>query len=347
MKVIARSKDCVHEFDSAADERLLYAGLRSGIELPYECGTGTCGTCKARLVAGEIADRWPVAPGRALLKRESGEFLMCQCIPVTDCVVELSQTVERLEAASPVPSHCQGIIRRATLLTRDVILLAIDTDKPLVFEAGQFMLVRVLGIAGFRAYSIVNFARGTTSIEFVVKRKPGGEISEKLFTEPVEGVELTLYGPLGKATFDPRVEKNVVCVAGGTGIAGMMSMLALALQQRYFDRFKGHVFFGVRSSQEAFFLDQLSEFGAAFRQGLKITVALSDEDVPKTYRDAYPDLRFEKGFVHEVAARYMGDWRGSVRAYIAGPPPAVEAALRLMIAGARLTPADIRYDKFT
>jgi toluene monooxygenase electron transfer component len=69
--------------------------------------------------------------------------------------------------------------------------------------------------------------------------------------------------------------------------------------------------------------------------------------VPEYYRIAYPDLRFERGYVHEVAARCIDDWRESSRAYIAGPPPAVKAALRLMVVTARMMPSDVRYDQFT
>ena len=36
-----------------------------------------------------------------------------------------------------------------------------------------------------------------------------------------------------------------------------------------------------------------------------------------------------------------------VRAYVAGPPPMVDASLRLLLREARLSPADIRYDKFS
>ena len=61
---------------------MLYAGLAAGIHLPYECGSGTCGTCKARIVTGEVEDAWPQAAGRKYLK-QAGEILLCQCTPKT------------------------------------------------------------------------------------------------------------------------------------------------------------------------------------------------------------------------------------------------------------------------
>lgn len=89
MRILAKAKNQTHTFDGEAGEKILDAGLRSGIALPYECGSGTCGTCRARLVGGDIEAPWPEAPGRLMLKPETGEFLMCQCVALTDCVLEV------------------------------------------------------------------------------------------------------------------------------------------------------------------------------------------------------------------------------------------------------------------
>jgi toluene monooxygenase electron transfer component len=154
-----------------------------------------------------------------------------------------------------------------------------------------------------------------------------------------EGARLAVFGPLGKATFDPALGKNLLCIAGGSGIAGMMSILARADAADYFSRHTGWVFFGVRTMKDAFFLDQLSKSKA------QVTVALSEEDVPQ--KNAWPNLRFEKGLVHEVAKRAMAGKYQNVRAYVAGPPPAVDAAIRVLLLDARLTTDNIRYDKFS
>ena len=76
-----------------------------------------------------------------------------------------------------------------------------------------------------------------------------------------------------------------------------------------------------------------------------MTVALSEEDVPP--ESAWPNLRFEKGLVHEVAKRAMAGKYQNVRAYVAGPPPAVDAAIRVLLLDAKLTTDNIRYDKFS
>ena len=53
------------------------------------------------------------------------------------------------------------------------------------------------------------------------------------------------------------------------------------------------------------------------------------------------------GFVHEVAKRVMAGQYLDVRAYVAGPPPAVDAAIRVLLLDAKLTTNNIRYDKYS
>jgi toluene monooxygenase electron transfer component len=188
---------------------------------------------------------------------------------------------------------------------------ALELERPSDFDAGQFVLLAPEGAnspEGYRAYSMCNYAKGGRTLDFVVKRKPGGGFSEWLFGAGREGARVDAFGPLGKATFEPGLGKNLLCIAGGSGIAGMMSILARADAAGYFGAHQGWVFFGVRTMKDAFFLEQLS------RTRAQVTVALSEEDV---------------------------------RAYLAGPPPAVDAAIRVLLLDAKLTTDNIRYDKFS
>jgi len=163
----------------------------------------------------------------------------------------------------------------------------------------------------------------------------------------VEGARLGLVAPLGHATFHPGLPRHVLCIAGGSGIAGMMSILSLACQEGHFAAWDGHVFFGVRTAPDGFFLDELEAFRARYPARLAVTVALSDEDVPASLAAAYPRFAFARGLVHAVVGERMTGRFADLRAYVAGPPPMVDASLRLLLREARLPPADIRYDKFS
>ena len=345
MKIVVTARSGAGEFECQPGEKILHAGLRSGLELPYECGTGTCGTCKARLVSGRVESEWPEAPGNRYL-RDPADLLMCQCVAREACALEVSVLRLRETGAAP-PGAMQGRVSGWRRLTHDVAAFDVDVDHPLDFDAGQFALLTVPGIAGARAYSMVNFEPGARRLSFVVKRKPGGAVSDWVFGDGVDGTPLGVFAPLGHATFRPGLGKHVLCIAGGSGIAGMMSILQCAAEADHFAGWDGHVFFGVRSERDHFFLDELHRLRARHPARLAITIALSDGDVPAALAAAYPGLVFARGLVHEVAGARMAGRFAGVRAYVAGPPPMVDASLRLLLREARLSPADIRYDKFS
>src|SRR5690606_4394673 len=43
-----------HQFTCDEGETVLAAAIRNGIGLPYGCKNGACGTCKGKLLAGEV-----------------------------------------------------------------------------------------------------------------------------------------------------------------------------------------------------------------------------------------------------------------------------------------------------
>lgn len=348
MKVRVRAKNDRFEFDCQEGERVLYAGLRCGLALPYECATGTCGTCKARVrEPATIEELWREAPGNAYLKPERGEFLMCQARANTDCEIAIPANLTRNDNGTVPPRAVPGVLANPRLLTHDVMAFDAELAEPMDFEAGQFVVVEVADVPGFRAYSMVNYERGTKRLSFVVKKKPDGVFSEWLFGNDIAGVEAQIFGPLGKAIFDPEERKNVLCIAGGSGVAGMMSILDRGCQEGYFANHTGHLFFGVRTLEDAFFVDELAAFAAAYPDTLKVTIALSEEDAPASDAPGNGALQFATGFVHAVASEHLSVGCDDAVAFVAGPAPMVDGALRTLIMDARMPAKFIRYDKFS
>ena len=347
MRIQVNARNRAYHFEAAEGDKILFAGLSDGVDLPYECGTGTCGTCKAKLIDGRVDDCWVDAPGKKYVKADQGEFLMCQCVAQGGATFEVSNFVYALDPGACLPKPVGGSISAVRMLTHDVAALDVTLDAPFDFDAGQFVALSTPGVEGMRGYSMVNFARNSNQLEFVIKKKPGGGFSEWLFGGKGAGAKVNLFGPLGKATFYPGIAKNVLCIAGGSGIAGMMSILARACQEHYFEQYQGHVYFGVRTFKDTFYLNEMSAFCKDYAKNLAVTVALSDEDVPAAAQEQYPLLRFERGMVHEVAKREMAGKYQNIRAYLAGPPPAVDACIRVLLLEAKLTADNIRYDKFS
>jgi toluene monooxygenase electron transfer component len=344
MKITVQSKTGETAFDCGVDETILHAGLRQGLSLPYECATGTCGTCRARVMSGEVDVRWKEAPGGARLKPEKGDILMCQTRALSDCVLRVPSDIVVADEFRPAPR--QGIIRSIRRLTRDVAEFEVHLSAPMTFEAGQFVVLEAAQLTGGRAYSMVNFTSKADRIGLVLKRKPGGRFTDWLFEECDEGAEVAVFGPLGRAVFRPHEDKNIICIAGGSGIAGIMSILECAVQADYFRNREGFVFFGVRTLQDAFYLEPLARYVAASHGNLEVTIALSDESAATPAHADFPTLRLASGFVHEVAGKAMAERYADAVAFVAGPPVMVDAAIRALITGG-MAVRDIRYDKFS
>lgn len=71
-------------------ETILEAALKAGMDLDYSCRQGTCGTCRALLLSGEVEmeqdDDLPLAIGPKAIAR--GYRLLCVSIP-RSALVEL------------------------------------------------------------------------------------------------------------------------------------------------------------------------------------------------------------------------------------------------------------------
>ncbi len=287
--------------------------------------------------------RWKEAPGGARLKPEKGDILMCQTWARSDCLLRVP--AELAVSDKSRPALRRGVIREVRKLTKDVAHFDLHLSAPMTFQAGQFVVLEAAGVTGGRAYSMVNFASDIDRLALVLKRKPGGRFSDWFFGEAAGPAEVEVFGPLGRAVFRPEESRNIVCIAGGSGIAGMMSILECAAQADHFRIHKGAVFFGVRTLADTFYLERLSRYAAASHGNLDVTVALSHEAAATPLHAELPALRLAEGMVHDVAANAMAERDRNVLAYIAGPPIMVDSTIRSLIAGG-IAVRDIRYDKF-
>ena len=130
LKIGIDARGARFEFDCPADEAILLAGLRAGIALPHECGTGSCGTCKAVIVDGDVDTGWDAAPGRKFLKAGTREILMCQARPRSACELQVRGKTGPFEAGVPVPAHRTGRIAATSWLNTDVVQLEIGVLAP-------------------------------------------------------------------------------------------------------------------------------------------------------------------------------------------------------------------------
>jgi toluene monooxygenase electron transfer component len=332
-------------FECADGERVLHAGLRSGSALPYECASGTCGKCRATLVDGRVRELWPEAPGRAALK-SAGDLLMCQSTVTGDVRLSLTRMQASGDSRDVIPGNRKAVVSARRKLTSEIVEVTLTLDEPLSFHAGQFVLLETPGIQGPRAYSMANYDAPADTLRFVVRRKTAGCFTDWVFADCV-GKAVGVFGPLGKAFFDPRMQGDIVCIAGGSGIAGMLSIIRSALAHRHLDDHRLDLFFGVRTSRDLFYAEELAQLRQAAGSGFSATVAFSEETTDDTFAGRYPLLHFEHGLVHEVALRTRNRDLKDSTAFLAGPPIAVDAGVRSLLTTARVPLNRIRFDKYS
>ena len=351
MLIEIEKKDKLIQLETEPGESVLFAGLRSGIPLPYECATGTCGTCKARVVEGDIDNGWPEAPGKKSLKAERGDFLLCQAHANTPCKLKVPAKIQGFRDDDIAPRHYQGALTNWKHLTEDVIRFDVELDEEVGYHPGQFFVIEVPGIKGYRAYSMINFEEPAPRLEFVLKLKPGGAFSDWASVEAQQQVPsstaVKVFGPLGRATFHEDEGFDLTMICGGSGVAGMMAILEQTRRIDYLSKRKIRLYFGVRTIDDLFFSEKLIEIKKIYPENFYVNVVLSMQETVHEKSTDYPGITFSTGFVHESALKSFEGDNSNTLIYMAGPQPMVDAAVRPLVLDAQIPAGQIRFDKFS
>lgn len=197
-------------------ELLLDAAISNGIDLPYDCRSGHCGTCCVKLVSGEVLG------GEG---SEPGIVHACQCRIAGDAVIEREH--------SPGVRTVEGVFSVLRPLTSEVMEIGISTDRVLPHYPGQYAQVKFSGYPS-RPYSItlpLLSDPGTSTIWFHVRRMKDGRVTSSLGNRIQPGHRVTLTGPYGSAYFRPNQMSRMLLVATNTGFAPIWSIAVAALRE--------------------------------------------------------------------------------------------------------------------
>ncbi|MBI4693918.1 MAG: 2Fe-2S iron-sulfur cluster binding domain-containing protein [Gammaproteobacteria bacterium] len=325
-------------FTCAPGDTVLGAGLRHGLGLAYECNAGACGSCKLELLAGTVHEVYPDAPGLRPKEREKGKRLACQCVPLEDLRIKMRTGADYVPAIPPSRRTARLVARRA--VTHDLMELTFETDDAARFLPGQYALLHLAAPIATRAYSMSNVpgAAGEGRWQFIVRRVPGGLVSARLCDEFTPGATLELDAPYGIAHYRAGVMRPIVCVAGGSGLAPMLAIVReLAARAEAPPAF---LFYGGRSARDV--PDLAAEIGAADPARTAISAVVS---MPGLASEEHP-LTLPAGLVHEHLARSLPGAFAAYEYYLAGPPPMIEACVRMLVADHGVPPTQIHFDRF-
>jgi len=325
-------------FDCGSDDSLLRAGLRANLNLPYECNVGSCGTCKFELVSGEINVLSETAPGLSERDRKKGRQLACQCQPLTDCVIKVRQE-EGAPAEFP-PQRLKVKLIKVTDVTHDIREFQFQGVSLSSFIPGQYAMLQLPGVAGERAYSMSNLPNAEGIWSFMIRRVPQGVGTQVLFDGLALGDEIGLDGPFGKAYYRSQSERDLVCIAGGSGLAPMLSIARAWSQKIKGDQERLTFFYGGREPRDICGEEMLKQL-PEFNQQLQFVPSVSGASV-----DASNSWSGRTGFIHEVMHGYEGLDYAHSDFYIAGPPVMTQAVMDFLRESHAVPQERIYFDRF-
>lgn len=202
-------------FLARGDALLLDAALSAGVDLPYDCRAGHCGTCCVRLVSGNV---------RGGAGSEPGVVHACQCRIAGDLVIEKGQS-SRVHTVN-------GVLSSLRALSPDVMEVGITADRALPHHAGQYVQVSFNGYPS-RPFSLTHplcRTGGMHTLWFHIRRMDGGRVTPALGKRIRLNHKVTLTGPYGSAYFRPELGGRLILVATNTGFAPIWSIAVAALR---------------------------------------------------------------------------------------------------------------------
>lgn len=324
-------------FEQAPRDTVLRAAQRAGLGLPYECNSGGCGSCKFELIDGQIDCLWPEAPGLTERDRKRNRHLACQSRAVGDLAIKarLGEEYEPRLAPQRRVARLMGVAD----ITHDLREFRFATGGTADFLPGQFASLMLPGVSSARAYSMSNLPNAAGEWHFQIRRVPGGLGTACLFEQLRAGDTVEIDGPYGLAWLRESSPRDIVCVAGGSGLAPMVSIARGAAAAGLLSTRRLHFFYGARTPRDVCGEALLRELphGAS---AIQYHAVVSSPEAGET------PWRGETGFVHEAVVRQLGRDLPRYEFYFAGPPPMTQALQEQLMVKHLVPFQQIHFDRF-
>ncbi|MGC8475075.1 MAG: benzoate 1,2-dioxygenase electron transfer component BenC [Acetobacteraceae bacterium] len=308
-------------------ETIADAAYRERINIPLDCRDGACGTCRCRVEAGDYEPGSYIEDALTADEAAQGYALACQAQPRSDLVVAIaaSSDVCKTEAQTR-PARLVAVKR----LSPTTMAFTLEAGAPLSFLPGQYASVTVPGTDQHRSYSFCS-PPGQPRLSFLVRDIPRGVMSSWLRERAVPGTAMTLAGPAGSFYLRP-LTRPVVMLAGGTGLAPFLSMLARLGEAGA--AYPIHLVYGVTNAADLVELPALAAFAGRMPQ-FTFSTCVADP------ASAHPRTGYVTDHLDPAA---LND--GDVDIYLCGPPAMVEA-VRGWLTARSTVPTNFYFEKFS
>lgn len=307
--------------------------IKNRVRIQTDCLEGACATCKARCTEG---DYWLSEYSEEALSKEEFDqryVLTCQMHAKSDCVIEFPY--ESKLALKTAPETRPAKVAAVAQIADGVVRLDVEPaepEKPLAFLPGQYVHLAVPGSGAQRSYSFANAPGDTRRLVFYIKVLPQGAMSDYVRGLAKPGDDMPITGPFGRFYLRAPT-RPILMVAGGTGLAPMLSMLE-ELRDRGGTDQPVRLLYGANTPAELFGAKDLESFAAA---GIDLTVE-------RAVVEGADGWTGKVGFVTDLLRPELVHG-GDCDVYLCGPPPMIDAAEK-WLAGQGMDPHRIHAEKF-
>ena len=326
------------QFTVDSEESILEAALRQGINLPYGCKNGACGSCKGKVLEGQLSHGQHSEGALSRAEETAGSILFCCAHPQSDLLIEAREVQGSGDIAiRKIPCRVNAITKPSTDVA--ILKLQLPAAERFQFLAGQY-LEFLLKDGQRRAYSIANAPEQEGPLELHIRHLPGG-----LFTDFVFGVKdpalkekdiLRFEGPLGSFFLREDSKKPIIFVAAGTGFAPIKSIIE-QMQLKKIAR-PVYLYWGGRRPGDLY----LPELCASWEKEIA-----NFKYIP-VISDAQPEDQWQgrTGFVHQAVMQDHPDMK-DFQVYACGAPIMVNSARTDFSSQCHLPEEEFFADSFT
>ncbi|MGH3977852.1 MAG: FAD-binding oxidoreductase [Pseudonocardiaceae bacterium] len=251
----------------------------------------------------------------------------------TDAYGLIAKTMQEAACADEGPASWRAQVVDHQRLTWDLAVVRLKPDQPVPYRAGQYVSVEMPQRPRLWRYlSPANAPRPDGVMEFHVRAVEGGWVSRAIVGHAQVGDTWQMGSPMGRMAVDRRSGRDVLMIAGGTGVAPMRAMLEELT--RWGGNPNVQLFLGGRTRDDLYDLDTLHAMTATNPWLTVVPVLEEDGAVAGA----------ERGTLADVVPRH-GAW-SEHDVMVCGSPTMIRTTVsRMLVAG---TPLDrIMYDPFT
>ena len=303
-----------NRYSAKAYESILQAAIDSGLNIPYGCRNGTCGSCKGSIISGEVDYGDYTSGALSEAEKAAGKALFCCAKPLTDLVIESREMTDGIVAARIIPAR----VDRKVQLSHDVmaLFLKLPSNERLQFKAGQYIEF-LLKDGKRRAFSLANAPHIDNTLELHLRLIPGGQFTEYVFSEMPDKAIMRIEAPFGSFYLREDSDKPIIMVAGGTGFAPIKGIIEHMLHHKINRQVT--LYWGARALEDLY-MPALPESWAHTYPNIEFIPVLSDAKPEDNWTG-------RTGFVHQaVLEDFATTGLNDYEVYCCGAPGMVEVA---------------------